>query len=283
MPSRVKHTTLGIFQKGGRLNFPKIDSAGLVLTALGITVLAVVLLLPATPQNPSYHSFADQRTFGGVPNFFNVASNLPFAAIGILGIWFIGIQTRDSHIFLDPVERWPYLILFAGVTLTALGSGYYHWAPDSDRLVWDRLPMALSFMAFFAANLSERVKVEVGTWLLGPLVFLGIGSVVDWHRTDDLRLYGVVQFYPLIIIPVMLCVFPPRYTGTGYIWGSLGWYMLAKVLELPAVDHGVFSLGQLVSGHALKHLSAATGAFWIFLFLKNRRYCGQWSALSRPG
>jgi hypothetical protein len=262
------------------LKLPKTEKTGLALTAFGIVVLAFVLFLPPIHQYASYHSFADQRALWGIPNFWNVVSNLPFAVVGLLGFSFIGAQTRNSQIFLDPVERWPYLILFFGVGLTALGSGYYHWAPDNDRLVWDRLPMSVSFMAFFAAMLGERVKVEIGIWLLGPLLLLGIGSVVNWQRTDDLRLYGVVQFYPLVIVPVMLCVCPPRYTGTTYIWGALGWYVLAKILELHAVDQGIYSLGQWLSGHTLKHLSASAGALGIFVYLKNRRYCGQWTALS---
>jgi len=261
------------------LQFPKIENTGLVLSALAITVVALVLFLPAVHQDPHYHSFADQRTLWGIPNFLNVASNLPFAAVGLLGIWFIGVQTRNRQAFLDPRERWPYLIFFFGVTLTALASGYYHWAPDNNRLVWDRLPMAISFMAFFAAILGERIQVEIGIWLLGPLVLLGIGSVFNWHRTDDLRLYGVVQFYPLVIIPVMLWMCPSRYTGSAYIWGALGWYLLAKIFELHPIDQGIFSLGTVVSGHTIKHLAAACGAFWICLYLKHRRYCGQWTAL----
>src|SRR5260370_31480899 len=117
---------------------------------MGITVSAIFLFLPPVHQDLSYHTFADQRTLWGIPNFFNVASNLPFLVIGLLGIWFIGVQTRNSQTVLDPVERWPYLVLFAGVSLTALGSGYFHWAPNNDRLVWDRLPMAVRFMAFFS-------------------------------------------------------------------------------------------------------------------------------------
>ena len=131
--------------------------------------------------------------------------------------------------------------------------------------------MAISFMAFFASMIAERIRVEAGVWLLGPLVMLGIGSVVDWRQTDDLRLYGVVQFYPLATIPIMLCLCPARYTGAGYIWGTLGWYVLAKVFELHAVDHGIFSWGQIVSGHTLKHLAACAGALWVYLYVRRRR------------
>jgi hypothetical protein len=193
-----------------------------------------------------------------------------FLIVGILGSGFV-VKARNNPSFLAPLERWPFLVLFVGVGLTALGSGYYHWQPNNERLVWDRLPMAVSFMAFFASTIVERIRIEAGVWLLGPLVLLGVGSVVNWRQTDDLRLYAVVQFYPLAMIPIMLWFCPPRYTGTGYIWGALGWYVLAKVLELHAVDHGIYALSHVVSGHTLKHLAAAAGAFWMFLFVVRRR------------
>src|SRR5262249_2865482 len=142
---------------------------------------------------------------------------------------------------------------------------------DNKRLVWDRLPMSISFMAFLAAMLAERIRLAAGICLLGPLVLLGISSVINWRQTDDLRTYGVVQFYPLVMIPVMLWLCPPRYTGTGFIWCALGWYVLAKILELHAADHGIFALGRIVSGHTLKHIAASLGALWVYLYVAKRQ------------
>jgi len=244
---------------------------GLIFLAVGVLVLAIVLSLPPVPQDPSYHAFADQREFWDIPNFLNVVSNLPFLVVGLLGLRFVLRHGEDRRTFWDRVERWPFLVLFIGVGLTAFGSGYYHLAPSNDRLVWDRLPMAITFMAFFASVIAERIRLEAGVWLLGPLVLLGIGSVMNWRQTDDLRLYAVVQFYPLVIIPIMLWLCPPRYQGIGYIWGALGWYVLAKLLELHAVDHGILAMGEVVSGHTLKHLAASAGAFWVYLYITRRR------------
>src|SRR5712664_1732115 len=123
-----------------------IGNPGLIFLAIGMAVLAGVLFLPPVHQDPSYHSFADQRELWGVPNFWNVVSNLPFLLVGFLGIWLVQDKTTASLSFIVPTERWPFLILFAGVGLTAFGSAYYHWQPTNDRLVWDRLPMAVSFM-----------------------------------------------------------------------------------------------------------------------------------------
>src|SRR5215831_9883305 len=150
---------------------------------LGIVALGFIFCLPPIPQDQSYHAFADDRTMLGVPNLLNVASNLPFLAIGGLGLGVL-LQhdaVRPGGPILDHTERPPLLILFAGVLLTGFGSSYYHLAPDNDRLVWDRLPMTVTFMGFFASMIGERMGVRVGAWLLWPLVWLGFASVLKWH------------------------------------------------------------------------------------------------------
>ena len=40
--------------------------------------LAAALLLPPMPQPLAYHDFADRRMLFGIPNFFDVASNVAF-------------------------------------------------------------------------------------------------------------------------------------------------------------------------------------------------------------
>jgi hypothetical protein len=245
---------------------------------LGIVGLGIVFCLPPIPQPQSYHAFADYRTMLGVPNFLNVVSNLPFLVVGVLGLMLLLRQDSVGH--EGPVrerpERWPLVVLFTGTFLTAFGSAYYHLAPDNDRLVWDRLPMTVAFMGFFASMIGERISVQAGAWLLWPLVWLGFASVLNWHIGEgrgagDLRLYGFVQFYPLVTIPLMMCLFPPRYTRSRDVIIALGWYLLAKVLEAGPVDHGIYELGHVVSGHTLKHLSAALGAGSLFLMIKHRR------------
>jgi hypothetical protein len=57
----------------------------------------------------------------------------------------------------------------------------------------------------------------------------------------------------------------------GYVFVALGWYLLAKVLEVGPVDHAVYDAARLVSGHTLKHLAAAAGAFWLLLMVKYHR------------
>ena len=176
---------------------------------LAIVTLGAVFCLPPIPQDQNYHAFADGRTMLGVPNFLNVVSILPFLVVGVLGLKLL-LFTDAGHpagSVWEEAERRPLLVFFAGVSLTAFGSAYYHLAPDNDRLVWDRLPMTIAFMGFFASMIGDRIGLRAGMWLLWPLVWLGFASVLNWrmgesHDAGDLRLYGFVQFYPLLAIPL---------------------------------------------------------------------------------
>ena len=155
----------------------------IMLLGLMVASLAILLLLPPIPQDPSYHQFADQRTLLGIPNFWNVVSNLPFVVVGAMGLWQFG---RDRARF----------VLFLGIFLTGFGSAYYHWNPNNDTLFWDRLPMALAFMAILTVAVEEHVSAKTGAILLWPLVALAVFSLLLWRWTDDLRLYAWVQFFP---------------------------------------------------------------------------------------
>jgi hypothetical protein len=58
---------------------------------------------------------------------------------------------------------------------------------------------------------------------------------------------------------------------TGAVVAALAWYAPAEVLEVWAVDHGAYGMGQVVSGHTLKHPAVATGAYCLFRMLGRRR------------
>jgi len=238
-------------------------------------MVAVMFLVPRIPQDPRYHDFADQRTCLGVPNCLNVASNLPLLAVGILGFLFLARDRAagGTDAFATPAERRPYWVLFAGVGLTGIGSAYYHWAPDNTTLFWDRLPMTIAFMALLSSAIADRIDLIVGLRLLEPLLVIGALSTLYWHVGEirgvgDLRPYALVQFGTLVAIPLILWLFPPRYTGTADLVWVIAWYGLAKVFE--HFDHGFFQLTG-VSGHTLKHLASAVGAWWVLRMLQRRR------------
>ena len=246
----------------------------LLIAAITVVAAITVALLPRVAQPLDYHNFADQRTFLSVPNFLNVISNAPFLLAGIWGLMLVmGPMRAEGRPFLNPVERWPYLILSVGVALTCFGSAYYHLAPNNSSLVWDRLPMTLGFMSLLSAMLMERINLRAGPLALAPLLLLGIASVAYWyvselHGAGDLRLYLMVQFYTLALILLLLWLFPARYTRGGDVVMAMEFYVLAKILEM--TDKQIFNFGHIISGHTLKHLAAALGVYWIFRMLNRR-------------
>jgi len=238
---------------------------------LAAAVGIAALLLPRTPQPLSYHHFADTRTWLGIPNFGDVASNILFLVSGLWGLAFLSGKSSDQR-FIESRERWPYIFLFLGLLLTAFGSAYYHLAPDNARLVWDRLPMTIVFMPLVAAQIQERVSVKLGLWLLPVLIAVGIGSVLQWHFSEqqgagDLRFYAGVQLYALLALLAALLL-PPRYTRGSELLVVAGLYVLAKACE--AADRQIFASGNVVSGHTLKHLAAGAAGLWVLRMLQRR-------------
>src|ERR1700745_4249361 len=122
----------------------------------GLMIISLIALLPLPPllQNQAYHQFADQRELFGIPNFWNVVSNLPFVAVGAVGLWRFH---RDATT----------VVLFAGLFLTGFGSSYYHLDPNDSTLFWDRLPMTICFAAILSAFVEERVDAKAGAMLCG--------------------------------------------------------------------------------------------------------------------
>jgi len=207
-------------------------------------LIAWVFVSPI-PQPESYHAFADQRRLLGIPNFWDVVSNLPFAVAGLLGL----------RAFRDLGSRF----LFAGIFLTTIGSAYYHWAPDTPRLAWDRLPMTVAFMSLLALIIQVSFGAKIGQRLLLPLVAAGVLSVAWWRLAGDLRPYVFVQFAPMLMIPIALLFFDIR--ARRELWIAIGLYGLAKIAE--SLDREIYSTF-LLSGHTLKHLLAGLSTFWIY-------------------
>jgi hypothetical protein len=227
-----------------------------MIFGLAVGSLLVLFLLPPIPQDQSYHDFADARTILGIPNFWNVVSNLPFAVVGAVGLMRC---RRDAAT----------TIVFASIFLVGFGSSYYHWSPSDETLFWDRLPMALAFMALLAGAIGERVSAKAGAILLWPFVAVAVLSLLVWRWSGDLRLYGWVQFFPVVTLPLMFLLLPAKYTGTGYWITAAALYLLAKLLEY--FDAGIYSFLHVVSGHTLKHLAAATACFAVLRYFQTRR------------
>lgn len=234
-----------------------------LLLLLGILTAAAVAIFLHGPiaQPQAYHHFADARSLLGIPNVGNVVSNLPFLLVGLFGLRELARQPADA-------TRPAYLAFYVGAVLVAFGSAAYHWAPSDATLVWDRLPMTLSFAGIVAIVAGESGTARPSRVVLPLMIVAGIGSVAWWSGTGDLRPYVAVQFLPMLGIPLALLLFRlPRYRAR-YLVIALACYALAKILE--DADRELFAALGGTGGHALKHLAAAAGMFSIAIGMKKR-------------
>jgi hypothetical protein len=246
-----------------------VDRRAVLLGVIAVAGIAGVALSGPIRQDPAYHAFSDQRELFGIPHFWNVVSNLPFAIAGVYGLLVIARRPRG----MIAENSLAYVLFFAGAIVIAAGSGFYHLNPNDQTLVWDRLPMTISLMAFFDAVLGEHVGVRLARRALVPLVAVGIASAAYWALSQtwdmaDLRPYAIVQFLPLVLVPLILLLYPSRLTKVWFLWSVLACYALAKVFEL--FDAPVHRALGGVSGHTLKHLSAAGAMFVLALGLRSR-------------
>ncbi|MBI3187133.1 MAG: ceramidase domain-containing protein [Gammaproteobacteria bacterium] len=241
--------------------------------SIPVIILAAIIgiiFVPAIPQDIHYHNFSDQRSLFGIANCFNVISNIPYLFIGVAGLY---VLITRPLLAINQALRYIYMTFFAGVALVSFGSGYYHLSPSNDSLVWDRLPIAISLMAFFTIVLAEFINEQLARKLFLPLIATGLASVIYWYWSEtqqqgDLRLYILVQFLPMILIPVILLMYPSRFDNRHYYWLIIACYGLAKLLELG--DGAVFGGLGFVSGHSLKHLASALAPYLFYLYLSRR-------------
>src|SRR4051812_16366214 len=234
-----------------------ISRRGWLLLTVTLASMSGLALHGPILQGANYHEFADQRTVLGVPNFWNVASNLPFLLIGLYGFALL----RRGHCggavaYLRPA----YHAFFAALGLVGLGSTYYHLSPSDATLVWDRVPMTLAFMAFFSAILSQHVDSAFVERALVPLLVFGLCSIGLWQISGDLRPYVLVQYLPILLIPAIVILYPKKVSGTQFVWPLLAAYMAAKAFE--HFDDAVYHALN-VSGHSLKHLAAGLGVYFV--------------------
>jgi hypothetical protein len=241
-----------------------------ILWIITLAALIAVFNFAPIPQNPAYHRFADQRLIAGLPNFWNVISNIPFLIIGFIGMR--QVLSRQPAGALAGL-RWMYFAFFVGIFLTGIGSSYYHLHPDNRTLVWDRLPITIGFMALFSAIVGEYISIRAARALFAPLLIIGLVSVFYWYVTElngrgDLRPYALVQFLPMVLIPVILWFFKSGRQDDVYYWGMVAVYALSKGLEY--FDAELYGLGGAVSGHTLKHLLAALAPYIFYRALRQR-------------
>lgn len=214
--------------------------------------------LEPIPQKQTYHQFADTSAFGGVPNLFNVASNLVFVIVGIAGFYRLKNQA-----FSPAVNIWRFM--FISVVLVGLGSTWYHLNPTNESLFWDRLPMSVGFASMIAGICADRICCKTGCRICVPLIIFSMATVIYWIYTEnagtgDLRPYLMLQYLSIALIPVIIVLYPQSLELNRPYLLLWGFYVIAKLCEL--YDSSIYEgTGRLLSGHTLKHLAAAAGLY----------------------
>lgn len=223
----------------------------------GLAIAFFALLacaLPPFSQPQNYHHFADARSFFGLDRAMDILSSLGFLLAGSWGLAAVALR-KDR---LAPAMAPSLAVFFAGVLLTALGSAYYHAAPQDARLVWDRLPMTIAFAGTCGALACARVSARAGWIALAASLAFGLGSILLWRSNGNLTPYAVMQFGGLAWV-ALACVDGER-SPLDLPWGALlGFYLAAKLFE--ALDAAVYdATAHLVSGHTVKHVLSALAA-----------------------
>jgi len=77
-------------------------AAILVLIAL-LALGGLLIFVDRIPQWPEYHEFADDRVFLGIPNAYNVISNMGFLIVGAWGSLFV--LHRSGKTITGPVGQ----------------------------------------------------------------------------------------------------------------------------------------------------------------------------------
>jgi hypothetical protein len=211
---------------------------------------------------PGYFDFADQRPFWGVPFFYNVVSNAVFMYAAIYGFSiFVKCSSRANTAFWRP-----YLLMTAGVLFTAIGSSFFHLNNSPETLMWDRLPMAITFASLVVLIFTDRVSAVGTRFYLIALNAAALWTVWNISYGDgDLRPYIVTQFGSIAAIGLFM-FFKNGIIERKYILIAFGFYAAAKVCELQ--DAAIMSAFQDVSGHTLKHLLAGVGVIALYFGIR---------------
>ena len=266
-----------------------------ILVMMSLISLFFLFVEPITQQQ-KYHDFADKRLFlcachspssvglflppnsdirrsrtAGfiIPNFGDVVSNFVILIGGLSGA--ILLCHKDVGGEVDEIRSWQLEvclpIFFYSTIAISIGSTYYHWNPSNQTLVWDRLPMTVAFVSIFCYILEDYLNKGIGSYLLSPLIFIGVISVLYWNWTDDLRLYALVQFLPLVAMTVLVIFYQPsRYGGAVQQGLALLLYALAKICE--DRDYEIWTITKkTISGHSLKHILAGMASVLIATLL----------------
>jgi len=229
---------------------------------VGLVALAAVAMAVHGPiaQLDHYHEFADTRALLGLPNAGDVLSNAGFLLVGGWGLWALRDPAR-RHALRSAATG--FTVFFAALVLTALGSAWYHLAPDNARLVWDRIPIVLACGGLIAGYYADTHDAPNAIALNVALAIAAVASVAWWSFTDrsgigDLRPYLLMQAAPLLLVPAWQALAGSPRSERIAFGLVIALYAAAKAAELG--DRTIYEALGFISGHTLKHLLATAAS-----------------------
>jgi hypothetical protein len=218
-----------------------------------VMLLLIAVLAPPVVLPDHYHQFIDSRAWWGIPNAMDVLSNGAFAAVGA---WCI---SRLSHadrraIAQTPVLYAAALIVGMGLWFTSVGSGIFHWQPNTAGLALDRMAMSVIFAGLLGMAVAHHISERAGlVTMVLVLTLAPVAAAVAWF-TDNATPWGVVQYGGMALL-LALALVGVRSSRMALVKVLLI-YVVAKMLEMG--DEAIWHITNgLVSGHPLKHLVAA--------------------------
>jgi len=218
----------------------------LVVVALIAALIALIVLGPIE-RGETFHHYADQRRWLGIPHAGDVLSNLAFVIAA-----------------LRYVRHVPALAV--AVAAIGVGSAIYHWSPSDTTLVVDWAPIGITLMLVLATVIGDRIGPRLARVTLtgGPLA--AVGAVGYWLVTGgtgdgdgargNMAPYVAVQLLGVALPPLLAVVAPGR-IATRWLLAAVGCFAIARVL---GANDAVLLDAIGISGHSLKHLAAAAAA-----------------------
>jgi hypothetical protein len=119
----------------------------------------------------------------------------------------------------------------------------------------------------FGAALGARAFRTLGTVIPATVVYW-LWS--EMRGTGNVWPYLCWMYGTLLVTALVMLLYEPRYTKSAHEWAALLLFAAAMPFD-SLLDGWFYSLGSLMGGHALKHLLAASGMFWLWWFSLRKR------------
>lgn len=224
-----------------------VRSAARAIQAVIVLAIVGVALAPPVRRGPSFHHYADQRTWLGIPHAGDVLSNLPFIVVGVLGL------LRGAR----GGAAW----VFAGFIAIGFGSAAYHVEPGDPALVFDWLPIVLTLAWLSGHVIADRIDVGLGRLVVLAGSAAAIAGVLVWWAGGgtgdpggDMRWYVATQALGVVLVAVaaLLPAAPGARLIRGWLLAGVCGFLLARALS-SSDQYLLDAIG--ISGHSLKHLA----------------------------